>query len=106
MDIVKDFKGKQIDEIRQFREMIKIGENYKLIKHRVTNSESRLSGKDGYRLVFLVRNDIDDVIFLHVFPKRGKFGVSNISEKIYIALLLEYEKEKNSGTLFEYSDFE
>lgn len=55
-EIVKEFNGKTIEQIRQNRDMILCENDVIIIKLRLPDKRQRLSRKDGYRLIYIVSN--------------------------------------------------
>jgi mRNA-degrading endonuclease RelE of RelBE toxin-antitoxin system len=45
-------------------------DNFSIIKLRVPNSGRNLSKKDGFRLLYLVHRQKEEVVFLYIYPKR------------------------------------
>ncbi len=70
-EIRSEFKGKPIEQIRINNDMVLIDEPRVVIKLRLPDKKHRLSRKDGYRLLYLVYKDREDVGFLDVYPKNG-----------------------------------
>lgn len=98
-DIYSFFCGKSVDEIRINRDMVRDEKTFSIIKLRMPNSYQNLSKKDGYRLIYLVHKQREEVIFLYVYPKRGAQGLNTISAKDMITLLNDYVNEKQTSML-------
>lgn len=98
-EIVKEFNGKTIEQIRQNRDMI-LCENYVIIiKLRLPDKRQRLSRKDGYRLIYIVSKTQETVIFLDIYPKNGPSQQLSISENRLTALLEEFTAEAKAAAL-------
>lgn len=102
-DICNSFKGKSIEEIRINRDMVLNEDNFTIIKFRVPNSGQRLSKKDGFRLIYLVHKQREEITFLYIYPKRGPQGLITIKEKEIITLLQCYIREKQEGILISHN---
>jgi mRNA-degrading endonuclease RelE of RelBE toxin-antitoxin system len=102
-EIRASFKGLTIEQIRQNRDMILFNDEYIVIKLRMPDKKHRLSKKDGYRLIYLVYKDTEEVIFLDVYPKNGPSQQLDIDDKQLVALVnqLADEREKRLLTPFE-----
>lgn len=102
-EIRASFKGLTIEQIRQNRDMILFNDEYIVIKLRMPDKKHRLSKKDGYRLIYLVYKDAEEVIFLDVYPKNGPSQQLDIDDKQLVALVnqLADEREKRLLTPFE-----
>lgn len=70
-EIRREFGGKSIEEIRINNDMILIDEPRIVIKLRLPDKKHRLAKKDGYRLLYLVYKDREEVGFLDIYPKNG-----------------------------------
>lgn len=91
-DICNELKDKSIDEIRITLDRVKDEENFTIVKLRLQNEGLKLSKKDGFRLIYLVRKDKDIVILLDVYPKRGpkqRLNVKNNDYNIYLKNYLD-----------------
>ena len=102
-EIRASFKGLAIEQIRQNRDMILFNDEYVVIKLRMPDKKHRLSKKDGYRLIYLVYKDTEEVIFLDVYPKNGPSQQLDIDDKQLVELVnqLADEREKGLLTTFE-----
>ena len=102
-EIRASFKGLAIEQIRQNRDMILFNDEYIVIKLRMPDKKHRLSKKDGYRLIYLVYKDTEEVIFLDVYPKNGPSQQLDIDDKQLVELVnqLADEREKGLLTTFE-----
>lgn len=100
-DIINEFNKKDISEIRNTVPLILLQGNIKLIKTRIPNSFLKYGKSNGYRLLYLVRMDREEVVFLFVYPKRGKKGINNVKDTLYIKLISTYIEETNNGSLLK-----
>lgn len=98
-DICKEFKGKPIEEIRINRDMVISEDKFTIIKLRLPNSGQKLSKSDGFRLIYLVHKQSDEVTFLYIYPKRGPKGMITIKDNEILSLLSEFVEEKRSSLL-------
>ena len=101
-EILKEFNGKKIEEIRQNRDMILIQDESVIIKLRLPDKKQRLSKKDGYRLIYYVSKISELVIFLQVYPKNGPLQKLNITPNELKSLLITLIEESNSQSLQDY----
>lgn len=101
-EIVREFKGKSIDSIRNNRDMILIDNDYIAIKLRLPDKNKHLSKKDGYRLIYLVSKVSDNVIFLDIYPKTGPSQQIDIPDSDLTILLNTFAKESKEGLLIEF----
>lgn len=98
-EIVKEFNGKTIEQIRQNRDMILCENDVIIIKLRLPDKRQRLSRKDGYRLIYIVSKTQETVIFLDIYPKNGPSQQLSISENRLTALLEEFTADAKAATL-------
>ena len=87
-EIIREFSGKTIEEIRDNRDMILLTTENIVIKLRLPDKKQRLSKKDGYRLIYLVSKTKDNVVFLDIYPKNGPSQQLDISDKELILSLI------------------
>lgn len=102
-EIGKEFIDKDIDEIRQNRDMILAEEEAVIIKLRLPDKRQRLSRANGYRLIYLVSKKEDVVVFLDVYPKNGPMQKISVSSKELENLVEEFIREVSFSTLEKYS---
>lgn len=102
-EICKEFKDCSIENIRNNRDMVLIEEEWVIIKLRLPDKKQRLSKKDGYRLIYLVSKQTDDVTFLTIYPKNGPSQRISIPKEELKILLGQYLSEAASGTLQPYA---
>lgn len=98
-EIRASFKGLTIEQIRQNRDMILFNDEYIVIKLRMPDKKHRLSKKDGYRLIYLVYKDTEEVIFLDVYPKNGPSQQLDIDDKQLVELVNQLADEREKGLL-------
>ena len=65
------FRDVSIEQIRQNYDMILMDSERIVIKLRLPDKKHRLSKKDGFRLIYLVYKDREEVAFLDIYPKNG-----------------------------------
>lgn len=90
LDIAKVFHGKKPDEIFSSPDMIKQETEFKIIKIRLSNTNSKLSKRDGYRLIYLINSKKDNVCLFYVYPKMGSLAQDSISDNDLKRYLVEY----------------
>ena len=99
-DVVKAaFKGCTIEQIRQNYDMILLDDPRIVIKLRLPDKKHRLSKRDGYRLIYLVYKDSEEVALLDVYPKNGPMQQLDIDDAMVVDLVRQYVDEKERGVL-------
>lgn len=79
-------------------------DNFSIIKLRVPNSGRNLSKKDGFRLLYLVHRQKEEVVFLYIYPKRGPQGLITLKDNDIIFLLKDYVAEKQDLVSHDIAD--
>lgn len=102
-EIRHSFAGQSIETIRQNRDMILMDDEHVVIKLRMPDKKHKLSKKDGYRLVYIVYKDREEVGLLDVYPKNGPSQQLDIDDKQVTSLVQQYMDEKANGVLSVYS---
>ena len=82
--------------------MVLIEEEWVIIKLRLPDKKQRLSKKDGYRLIYLVSKQTEDVTFLTIYPKNGPSQRISIPNEVMKILLGQYISEAAAGVLQPY----
>lgn len=93
------FRGCSIEQIRQNYDMILLDDPRIVIKLRLPDKKHRLSKRDGFRLIYLVYKDSEEVAFLDVYPKNGPMQQLDIDDDMVVELVRQYTDEKESGAL-------
>ena len=101
-EIRREFGGKSIEEIRINNDMILIDEPRVVIKLRLPDKKHRLAKKDGYRLLYLVYKDREEVGFLDIYPKNGPMQQLDEEDDVVVALVDQYAQEKETDLLEDY----
>jgi len=96
------FKETSIEQIRQNRDMILLDDPRIIIKLRLPDKKHRLAKKDGFRLIYLVYKDVEEVAFLDIYPKNGPMQQLDIDDQQVVNLVKQYIDEKENGTLLDY----
>ena len=96
------FKETSIEQIRQNRDMILFDDQRIIIKLRLPDRKHRLTKKDGFRLIYLVYKDVEEVAFLDIYPKNGPMQQLDIDDQQVVNLVKQYIDEKENGTLLDY----
>jgi hypothetical protein len=75
-----------------------------LVKIRIPNSFQKLSKRDGFRLIAIIDSEAKTLTLVFIFPKAGKHGQGNISQKDELIFFNNYLDEEEAGTLksFDY----
>ena len=93
------FRDVSIEQIRQNYDMILMDSERIVIKLRLPDKKHRLSKKDGYRLIYLVYKDCEEVAFLDIYPKNGPMQQLDIEDNLVVDLVNQYTIEKERGLL-------
>lgn len=101
-EIRREFGGKSIEEIRINNDIILIDEPRVVIKLRLPDKKHRLAKKDGYRLLYLVYKDREEVGFLDIYPKNGPMQQLDEEDAVVVALVDQYAQEKDADELKDY----
>lgn len=102
-EIRREFIGKSIENIRINNDMILIDEPRVVIKLRLPDKKHRLAKKDGYRLIYLVYKDREEVAFLDIYPKNGPMQQLDESDDVIANLISQYAEEKANRTLRKFT---
>lgn len=97
-----EFSDKPIEQIRINNDMILIEDSFITIKLRLPDRKHKLSKKDGYRLIYLVYKDRDEVAFLDIYPKNGPKQQLDENDETIAMLIDLYATEKEEGTLVNF----
>ena len=98
-DVAKAFFGKSSDVIFSNPDMIYQDKNFKIIKLRQQNTASKLSKRDGFRIIYLINNKKDIVCLFYVYPKAGSLGQIDISNNDLANFVDEYVKDREDKLL-------
>lgn len=101
-EIRREFMGKSIEQIRMNNDMVLIEDSYITIKLRLPDRKHKLSKKDGFRLLYLVYKEKEEVAFLDIYPKNGPKQQLDEKDEAIAWLIDSYATEKESGILVEY----
>ena len=91
-----------IEQIRQNRDMILLDDPRLIIKLRLPDKKHKLAKKDGFRLIYLVYKNSEEVAFLDIYPKNGPMQQLDIDDQQVVNLVRQYVDEKENGTLRTY----
>ncbi|MFK7903482.1 MAG: hypothetical protein AB8B69_00080 [Chitinophagales bacterium] len=80
--------------------LVYLGDNI-VLKTRVPNRTMREGTSSGYRVINLINAEEQEVVFLEVYPKKGKFAKNDLSKNERLALLKEYLEQALEKTLKE-----
>ncbi|MGB1241853.1 MAG: hypothetical protein ACPG49_04990 [Chitinophagales bacterium] len=72
-----------------------------MFKTRIPNATMREGKSGGYRIISIVDKNEEELVFLEVYPKKGKFAKKDLSQSEYIALLKKYLEQVLENTLKE-----
>lgn len=100
-DICNTLLSMPVNIIRETNERIIQKPSFRVVKLRVGNSGQKLAKANGFRLIYLVSMETNNVVLLNVYPKRGAKGIINISDAEYCRLLKEMHQESITHSLHE-----
>lgn len=89
-DICHYFKELSFDDIWCKPYLIHDSADIRIIKIRLPISCQNLSSANGFRLIICCNRKYQSVIFLNLYPKRGKLGMLDQSPTEYKRQLKEY----------------
>ena len=101
-EVCTAFKDVSIEQIRQNRDMILLDDPRIIIKLRLPDKKHKLAKKDGFRLIYLVYKNSEEVAFLDIYPKNGPMQQLDINDQQVVNLVRQYVDEKENGTLRTY----
>ncbi len=101
-EVCTAFKDVSIEQIRQNRDMILLDDPRLIIKLRLPDKRHKLAKKDGFRLIYLVYKNSEEVAFLDIYPKNGPMQQLDIDDQQVVNLVRQYVDEKENGTLRTY----
>ncbi len=101
-EVCTAFKNVSIEQIRQNRDMILLDDPRIIIKLRLPDKKHKLAKKDGFRLIYLVYKNSEEVAFLDIYPKNGPMQQLDINDQQVVNLVRQYVDEKENGTLRTY----
>ena len=102
-ELINEFKGKPIDQIRINNDMILIEGDMVVIKLRLPDKKQHLAKKDGYRLIYLDSKVVRVVAFLDIYPKNGPLQQLDEDEKVVLKLVNDFISEGEQGLLQDWS---
>ena len=100
-EVIAAFKGQTIEQIRQNYDMITMDDEHIVVKLRIPDHKHHLSKKDGYRLIYLVYRNREEVVLLDIYPKNGPMQQLDIEDNAVANLVDQYADEKEKGLLTE-----
>lgn len=71
----------------------------RIIKVRLPNSAQNIGKSSGYRVIYLIDFEKQELTFLNIFPKTGKYGLENITVKDLEHLISLFVAEKEHQLL-------
>jgi len=104
-DICEEFTPMQTsDEIVAKGKIIRYLESeviHKVLKTRIKNTAMKVGKSGGFRLINVTIQQGEKTTFLTVYPKKGKFGIDDISDEKFEELIEEYETAFENNALIE-----
>ncbi len=101
-DLRNSFFPLDFEQIKQLPKIILFHDKFLLKKSRVKNSIQKLSKKNGYRVIYLVK--ANGIVFLDIYPKRGPKSKVSISDFELKHLISNYIKEVESQSITKIFD--
>ena len=98
-EIRASFACQSIEQIRQNRDMILMDDEHIVIKMRMQDRKHKLSKRDGFRLIYIVYKEHEEIGLLDVYPKNGPLQQLDIDDKQVVSLVQQYLEEKEQGVL-------
>lgn len=102
-DICQFFKLHSFENIWEMNYRVRDLDNIRVIKIRIQNSFQKLSSADGFRLIICCNKKHQEVIFLNVYPKRGKLGQLDQSKEEYKQQLKNYLQAFQTNHLVQHN---
>jgi hypothetical protein len=101
-DICDALNNLTFDDIYQLHHLIKQSGEIRVIKVRIKNSQLNLSSSAGFRLIIVCNKKHDHVALLKIYPKKGKYGQSDLRPFESQELFKTYASELSSGVLIKH----
>lgn len=101
-DIVSLLKDLSFEELLLLKDNIYHSEPFIIKKTRVANSGLKLSKRDGFRLLLVINVNTKQIALLYVFPKRGKYSMSNVNQADIDKFISDYVYEFENNLLKEF----
>lgn len=101
-EVCNAFKGVDIGQVRQNRDMILMDDDQVVIKLRLPDKKQKLSKSDGYRLIYMAMKFVPVVVFLYIYPKRGPMQQLDIDDKELKRLMREFLDEMAEGSVVQH----
>ncbi|HEX3009393.1 MAG TPA: hypothetical protein VHO90_17440 [Bacteroidales bacterium] len=79
LDISNELKNKTADELWNTLPVLVNGSYTRTIKARVANSGLNMGQSSGFRLIYTIHKEKEEIILMYIFPKTGRLGRLNIS---------------------------
>lgn len=98
-DIKKEFGNLSFADLWLNPESVYQDSLFKMFKLRIPNSTTKVGKSGGYRLIFVIFSDNEEVSLLFIYPKSGKFNSEDVAENAYPDFLNKYLKEKSDNKL-------
>lgn len=83
--------------------MILLDDEYILIKLRLPDKKHKLSKRDGFRLIYLVYKNTEEVVFMDIYPKNGPMQQLDIDDAQLAVLILQLAEEKRQNILMQFT---
>lgn len=87
-------KGIPVSEVKEEDKKV-------ILKTRYKNSAMKEGKSSGFRSYSVADTESENLTFLSVYPKKGKFGKSDLTAKEVESSLEEYIEQKSDDTLSE-----
>ena len=93
-DLKNEFKDKDINEIFENNYIISNSVKARIIKLRIKNSSAGKGKSSGFRLIYYVNIESNELAFLEIYSKIGKNKINNLNSSEYPLMFKEYCSEK------------
>ena len=99
-DIRHDFSKKSLDDIYGQHYLVTQRGQARIIKARIKNPLLNTGAAGGYRVIFICNLKRSHAALLTVYPKKGKYSKTDLTEAEYRELLQTYIEEIDSLEVF------
>ena len=98
-DVCEALQSMPDNIMRDTNDRIRQEQDFRIVKLRVKNSKLNLPKNDAFRLIYWVSTKKDNLVLLSVYPKRGTYGIGNLTDEEFLRLLKELVEENRQELL-------
>lgn len=102
-EIRDSFKGQTLKEIQNNRDVILMRTDSVVIKLRIQDRKNHLSKSNGFRLIYMAYKEVEQVVMMDIYPKRGPLQKLDISDAELDRLIDEVDQEYTDNVLKVFS---